>query len=559
MALANYYGSQRRKHAFSLVELLLAIAITSALAAVAVVSLTGTKAAAEQTKLRVDVNKLNSLLSQYVADGGSLTGVTNPQTIIDKLKTVRTNADAKQTAGSLTGRYVDVRLAAKMQTTAEKVSTQPRAVWNATTQRFDIVTTPNTAGVQDFVLDDSLAETLYPTETRNRTAMLYNSANGWVWAYEANRTMPSLLTPVNAALNLQDNVFDPTTPVVVGTTSGGTTSGTTTSGTTTSGTTTSGTTTSGGTTSGTTTSGTTTSGTTTSGTTTSGTTTGTVTPTVLPKPINQPNGATFSEAAFPTTMTINRNGAPTDGSKLQYRKNGGAWTDYTGAISIVSGDKIESKNVTTNPALYTDSSSDSDTYFKLVASFAGSHTPSWINVAGGSNLKYTTNNTNPENITLSHGDTRLDLGGGTYLDAGVENRLDFDRDNFSGVVANTDFNLGEMIILNGTTFNDSEATSATLKLVMNLTSPVTQSGTININFTMVSTPNTSDRLASADTVTAQNPTTSFTVTTGGVTYTLQVRLVSLDTDSGTVSGNTFYIYEGASARAALVGKFVSNK
>ncbi|WP_075089009.1 choice-of-anchor K domain-containing protein [Verrucomicrobium spinosum] len=88
---------------------------------------------------------------------------------------------------------------------------------------------------------------------------------------------------------------------------------------------------------------------------------------------------------------------------------------------------------------------------------------------------------------------------------------------------------------------------------------MTQSGTIDINFTMVSTPNTSDRLASADTVTVQNPTTSFKVTTGGVTYTLQVRLVSLDADSGVVSGNTFYIYEGASARAALVGKFVSNK
>jgi len=76
---------------------------------------------------------------------------------------------------------------------------------------------------------------------------------------------------------------------------------------------------------------------------------------------------------------------------------------------------------------------------------------------------------------------------------------------------------------------------------------------------MSSTPNTSDRLASADTVTLANPTTNFTVSTGGVTYTLKVRIESMDTESGVVSGNTFHVYEGASARARLVGKFVSNK
>lgn len=554
MAIANYRHQNQQRLGFTLVELILAIAITSVLAAVVVVNMTGTKAAAEQTKLRVDVNKLNNLISLYVADGGSLAGASNAQTVVDKLKTVRTNADAKLQAGALTGRYVDIRLAAKVQSSSEAATSAPRAVWNATTQRFDIVSSPGAAGVSDFVLDDALAEVLYPTESRARTAMQYNGANGWVWSMDPYTRNNTFLTPANATLSLQDNVFDPNTAPPTETTSGSTTSGSTTSGSTTSGSTTSGSTTSGSTTSGSTTS-----GSTTSGGTTSGGTTGVTTPTTLPKPINQPNGATYSEANFPATVTINKNGAPAVGSVLRYRKNGGTWTDYTGPISVVSGDKIESKNFTTLPLLYSDGSADSDTYYKLVASFTGSHTPIWTSVAGGSNLKYTTDNSDPDSITVSHGDTRLDLGGGQYLDAGVENRMDFNRNNFSGVAANTDFNLGEMVILNGTTFNDSEATSTTLRLTMALTQPVTQSGTLNINLTMVSTPNTSDRLASADTVTVQNPTTSFTVTTGGVTYTLQVRLVSLDADSGVVSGNTFYIYEGASARAALVGKFVSNK
>jgi hypothetical protein len=517
----------------------------------------------EQTKLRVDVNKLNALIASYIGDGGSLEGLTNPQAVIDRLKTVRTNADSKIQAGALTGRYVDVRLVARMQSTQEADSNTPRAVWNATTKRFDVQTRSGSAGVADFVLDDSLAEVFYPTETRTRTAMLYNGNNGWVWA-AGTYTPQSFLTPANATLAVQDNVFDPTTPpqeetTSGGTTSGGTTSGGTTSGGTTSGGTTSGSTTSGGSTSGSTTSGGTTSGGTTSGGTTSGGTTGTVPVTTLPKPINQPNGGTFTEANFPTSITINKNGAPADGSVLKYRKNSEPWTVYTGPIPVVGGDRIQSRNYTTNPALYKDGSTDSDTYYLLVASFTGSHSPIWTNVAGGPNLTETTDNSDPDGIVVSHGDTRLDLGGGEYLDAGVENRMDFSRNNFAGVAANTDFNLGEMIILNGTTFSDSEATSVTLRLAMAVTQPTTKNGTLDINFTMVSTPNTSDRLASADTVTVQNPTTNFTVATGGVTYTLQVRLVSLDTESGVVSGNTFYIYEGASARAALVGKFVSNR
>jgi hypothetical protein len=75
---------------------------------------------------------------------------------------------------------------------------------------------------------------------------------------------------------------------------------------------------------------------------------------------------------------------------------------------------------------------------------------------------------------------------------------------------------------------------------------------------MVSTSNTSDRLASADTMTLGNPTTNFTVTSGGVTYTLKVSLVTLDSDAGVVTGNTVYVYEGSSARIGLIGKFVSN-
>ena len=551
----------RSRGGFSYVEVTVAVVIVAILASIGLAMVSKTRVSVIDTKLRTDVTKLNQIISLYLGDGGSLDSATTAQEVLDKLKTVRTNADAKRQVGALTGRGVDVRLTARMQTSAERASTSPRALWNASTKRFDIVTTQNLAGIADFVLDDSLLTVNYPTETRTRTTMLYNGNNGWVWI-EGTNTAAGFLSPIDKMPPAStENLFDPTVPPVTSTTttSGSTTSGTTTSGTTTSGTTTSGTTTSGTTTSGTTTSGTTTSGTTTSGTTTSGSTTGT-TVTTLPKPINTPNGGTYTTANWPATITINSNGAPATGSTLKYRINGGSWITYTSGFTINSGDKVESKNFSDLPLVYADGSIDSDTYYKLIANFTGTTVPTWTNVSGGPNLVKTISNTDPNSVVLSHGDTRLDLGGGEYLDAGVENTLTFNRVSpFSNVPANTDFALGEFVILNGTTFNDSEATSATLNIALSLTQPVTQSGNVALSLSMVSTANSSDRLASADTVTINNPTTSFTVTTGGVTYTLQVRLVSLDTDNGVVSGNTLYIYEGASARAALVGKFVSNK
>jgi len=550
----------KRAAGFSFGEILVTVVILAVLATVGMFYANNIRSSVVTSKLDTDVAKLNQIITLYLAEGGSLDGITAPQAILDKLKTVRTDADAKRQVSMMTGRAIDVRLAARAGSTVAGVR---KAVWNATTKQFEISTAAGGNPVSDFYLEDAFLATNYPVEARTRTAMLYNNVDGWVWA-SGSASSSAYLSPVDVSATELTNDFDPYTVPTTTTTTGTTTSGTTTSGTTTSGTTTS--TTSGSATSGTTTSGTTTSGTTTAttGTATSGTATSVAPATTLPKPINSPNGATFTVATFPTTISVNKNGAPATGSVLKYRITpaggaAGAWINYTTPVAITPGAKFESKNVSTDAVLYNDSSVDSDTYYRLEDSFTGTHVPSWINTAGGPALKFTANNASSTNVELAHGDTRLDLGGGEYLDAGVENRLNFTRAGFNGVAANTDFSLGELTILNGTTFNDSEATSTTLKLVLSITDPVVQSGTINLNYTMSSTPNTSDRLASADTVTLANPTTSFAVNIGGVTYTLQVRIESMDVESGVVTGNTFYVYEGASARARLVGKFLSNK
>ena len=288
-----------------------------------------------------------------------------------------------------------------------------------------------------------------------------------------------------------------------------------------------------------------------------------VTAIALPIPIINTAGGSYPIGAFPSTVTVSSNGAPGGAfSTLQYQitHSGGsttAWTTYTTGVAIVNGDTLTVRNTSQNTTLYTTSATASATYL-LINNFTGTVTPTWTNVGGGPGLVKTINNSNPDSVTLKHGNTQQDLGGGQIIDAGIENVLTYSRASFSGVLANTDFSLGTLVILNGTTFNDSEATSATLNLAVALTQPTTASGNANLNFTMVSTANSSDRQASADSVTLQNPNTNVTVSANGITYTLQVSIVSTDSSNGYVSGNTFYIYEGSSATATVRGRWVPN-
>jgi hypothetical protein len=282
----------------------------------------------------------------------------------------------------------------------------------------------------------------------------------------------------------------------------------------------------------------------------------------LPTPSITQAGGSFTAANFPSTITIDSKGAPGGtSSQLQYMithkdNTSTAWTAYTTGFAVVTGDTVKAQNLSTNTQLYTTSSPTSENYIK-VATFTGTDTPSWINVSGGPNLLYTAANSDPTSIKLSHGNTKLDLGGGQVVDAGVANTMTFNRSAMSGIGPNTDFALGNLVILNGTTFNDSEATAATLKLTFAMTAPSVSNGTVNLNFTMASTANTSDRAASADTVTLQSNVTSFSIVQDGTTYTLQVWLVSSDSANGFLTGNTFSIYEGSSASATLMGRFVS--
>jgi hypothetical protein len=534
-----------RTSGFSVMELVVSVAVIGLLATVAVHMMGGIPSSVKNRKLESDVVMLNQLVGLYLSDGGSLSGASTPQAVIDKLKRVRTATDVRQHAGNVSGRLVDIRLRARTGSGALPPGVTGRARWNAAKRRFEI-TSGSGSGVDEFYLDEALSDTNFGTEVRSNSGRKrFNSTGlGWVWG---NTTDPGFAysNPTYVNPNGNEDYFNPE-QLNPGTTTGSSSGST---GTTTTG---SGTATGSGSGSG---SGTT-SGSGTSTTTGSGS--GPPPAVVLPNPSLTPPGGTFAGGSLPSTVTINRNGAHPSKSKIQYQINSsGIWIDYSTPVAITSGMTLAARNLSLDSLEFIDSGNVTGTYYELVSGFAGGGVGSWSNAAGGSNLVQTMTNGNPTSI-FEHGNTQLDLGGGVFLDAGVKNTLTFTKTDFTGATPNTWFSLGNLQMLNGNTFNQSEATSATLALNLNLTNPAS-SGVVNIDFGFVSTENSSDQLASADIVELRSPLTNFTVDIGGVTYRLELSWETLNPGTGVVDGNNFLIYEGATAQARLRARFVPNR
>ncbi len=509
--------------AFSLMEVVVLIALVGVLASVAVVAVSTQPVAVKNVKLASDVATLNHMVSMYAADGGSLAGLTSPQTVLDKMKRARPQTEWQRHTGASSGRLVDTRLRARVTAGASGEGLE-RARWNTQTQRFELTKGGGTA-VADFYLDEALAGTEFGTDNRSAPNLKYNtSSRGWVWGGAGSSSTIAYATPGDNAGLGAPNPFNPGEATPAAPAEGGGGGGDDGGGG------------GGGGDDG----------------------SGAAEPAQLPKPNISPAGGTFAYAAFPSSASLSPNGAPTGASQLMYRKNSGAWTVYDGSpITLASTDKLEARNVSSDTSLYKNSNTNSGTYYRLISGFTGTGSGTWGNAAGGPNLVTTTSN-GPDSSTFKHGNTKLDLGNGEFLDAGTENVLTFNRRQFDTITPNTWFPFGELTLLNGTTFYSSEAEGVTLSVNINLGEPA-QTGVVHINLGLISTENSSDRQASADIVELRNPSTDFTVTVDGVTYRLELGWATLDPGAGVSQGNQFYVYEGSSAQAELRARFVSNK
>jgi len=167
---------------FSLVEVIATLCLIGILAAVAFQYAGQLDRRVHQTKLESDVQTLNSAIDVYRASGGSLAGVTDPRTVMNKLKTVRDEDSAAKYVG-FRGSMLDARINPVFQTEEQADSDRPRARWNPGEQRFEIVTTGR-GGIARFEWDPAAGAGDFGEEERDPGSVGYNVADGWIWNYD---------------------------------------------------------------------------------------------------------------------------------------------------------------------------------------------------------------------------------------------------------------------------------------------------------------------------------------------------------------------------------------
>jgi type II secretory pathway pseudopilin PulG len=178
---------------FSLVEILLIIAVIGILSGVAYQGVFGVRNSTADAKLRNDVRVLNSAIDSYRASGGGLEGVSEWGDMLSKLKTSATNA--KEIIG-MKGPFIDIRVAGIEQSTGEAESGTLRAYFtnDGRSPRF-LVANSGPVGIREFVFDESLVAAA--PEVRTAT-VAQATEGGWIWDYE--ETQPLSITSVPTAV-----------------------------------------------------------------------------------------------------------------------------------------------------------------------------------------------------------------------------------------------------------------------------------------------------------------------------------------------------------------------
>ncbi len=218
----NISGASVRNQAFSLVEMVIIVAVVGVLAAIGVSTLNdGAITGAREEKLRNDLRVLNSAVNTYQAFGGSLEGVNDPAVVLAKLKTTLSEEQRKMMPG-LGGAFIDPDIELVLQSEKESSTDNLRMYWDSSAKRFTLsnqggigikalkVNPFSTASAGSSSESDSpfpddgaspggekndgevTMDSVGKTESR-KTSLNYSKESSWIWDYSdgALATPPS--------------------------------------------------------------------------------------------------------------------------------------------------------------------------------------------------------------------------------------------------------------------------------------------------------------------------------------------------------------------------------
>ncbi len=495
-----------------MVELITTVLVISVLASISVVAVGKITRGSQQKKVQADVSTLNTAISVYLANGGSLDGKSTVNEVLNQLKTSRSKSAKKLHVGSPSGRMIDVRIVA---INVPSESWKERARYDVASRRF--ITSKTGVGVE-FDHDESLNEAFFGIEERSNGAVNYAEESKWVWDYVAvsnpsgpggPNQVPTTIPPPDQDPNAADGddtdgededdgdfddgggKEDPPKPPK---------------------------------------------------------------PPKLPRPRFSLRSGGYPDSQFPLSVTITNVPASDDGTAI-VKIGSGSWGPYSGSISIPKQPTvIRARFVTVAPEAFRDSNTRTASYYPLASSIDGSTEGVFHSPSGGENMQYELSNNGQ---TFTHGSNEYDPGDGSPpIALGDPNSLTVTSTSFTSPTPGSEFKLLDLTYYNGNSFYDSHAQNVKLKLTINIPS-VNQSFDYDINMDLVNTQNDpSDPNASADFIRINNPTQNLGLVINGVSYRLSLRFYSADT-SGFNTDRQFHVYEGNSAQTEIRGKFIA--
>ncbi len=205
--LAKFHHSR----GLSQVELVILVAVVGIIAGIGVgVNQLGLINGAREIKMQQDNAVLNSAVKSYLASGGDLDGVKDPEEVLSRLK-ASLSEEAKKLTPGLSGGFLDERAFLTLQSEKEAAAGKPRLRWDATSHRF-VIAHSGAPGIRTVSLSDVGAPVVSQGDANRKSSFHYASKDNWIWDYsEAMPNVPEGPTVIPLT-EVPDN---PATPIVV--------------------------------------------------------------------------------------------------------------------------------------------------------------------------------------------------------------------------------------------------------------------------------------------------------------------------------------------------------
>ena len=162
----------------ALVELVVTVAAISAVAVTGVAVVNHVQSSASDVKLESDVMEINNAIRIYRTAGGSLENVSDPQEVLNKLKTVATKENSHdREIMFVKGSVIDLRLRTVGMDESWRGGSK-YARYNLAEQKFEVVPVAGEDGFKGFTLDDAA---VYSAEEYRKVVFKQSKSDEWVW------------------------------------------------------------------------------------------------------------------------------------------------------------------------------------------------------------------------------------------------------------------------------------------------------------------------------------------------------------------------------------------